>query len=108
MCEVEPEKEPKSICAFLLETPTRRTRTDVGSVSGHRRSTGTHERNGATRPGSSASGRHTSVVHWTTWFNGAAGHTEYRGGPSVFFALDSADGSMASATFGGLHFEILA
>jgi hypothetical protein len=37
-----------------------------------------------------------------------AGHTEYRGGPSVFFALDTADGSMASAIFGGLHFEILA
>jgi tRNA A-37 threonylcarbamoyl transferase component Bud32 len=37
-----------------------------------------------------------------------AGHTEYRGGPSVFFAVDTADGSMASAVFGGLHFEILA
>jgi len=37
-----------------------------------------------------------------------AGHTEYRGGPSVFFAVNTADGSMASAVFGGLHFEILA
>ena len=37
-----------------------------------------------------------------------AGHTEYRGGPSVFFAVDTADGLMASAIFGGLHFEILA
>jgi len=37
-----------------------------------------------------------------------AGHTEYRGGPSVFFAVTTADGLMASAVFGGLHFEILA
>jgi hypothetical protein len=36
-----------------------------------------------------------------------AGHTEYRGGPSVFFAVASVDGSMASAVLGGLHFEIL-
>jgi tRNA A-37 threonylcarbamoyl transferase component Bud32 len=37
-----------------------------------------------------------------------AGHTEYRGGPSVLFAVASMDGSMASAVFAGLHFEILA
>lgn len=36
-----------------------------------------------------------------------AGHTEYRGAPSVFFTVASTDGSMASAVFGGLRFEIL-
>jgi tRNA A-37 threonylcarbamoyl transferase component Bud32 len=36
-----------------------------------------------------------------------AGHTEYRGGPTVFFAVASVDGSMASAVLGGLHFDIL-
>ena len=36
-----------------------------------------------------------------------AGHTEYRGDHTVFFAVASKDGSMASAVFGGLRFEIL-
>jgi hypothetical protein len=37
-----------------------------------------------------------------------AGHTEYRDDDlGVYFALGSVDGSMASAVFGGLHFEIL-
>jgi hypothetical protein len=36
------------------------------------------------------------------------GHTEYREDDlGVCFALGSLDGSMASAVFGGLHFEIL-
>jgi tRNA A-37 threonylcarbamoyl transferase component Bud32 len=37
-----------------------------------------------------------------------AGHTEYRGDPTVFFGITSVDGSMASAVLGSLHFEILA
>jgi hypothetical protein len=36
-----------------------------------------------------------------------AGHTEYRGGPTVFFLVASTEGSMASAVLGDLHFEIL-
>ena len=36
-----------------------------------------------------------------------AGYSEYRGGQAVSFAVASKDGSMASAVFGGLHFEIL-
>jgi hypothetical protein len=36
------------------------------------------------------------------------GHTEYRADAlGVYFALGSTDGSLASAVFGGLHFEIL-
>jgi hypothetical protein len=36
------------------------------------------------------------------------GHTEYRDDDlGAFFALGSIDGSMASAIFGGLRFEIL-
>jgi tRNA A-37 threonylcarbamoyl transferase component Bud32 len=35
------------------------------------------------------------------------GHTEYRDDLGVFFAVGSLDGSMASAVFGGLRFEIL-
>jgi tRNA A-37 threonylcarbamoyl transferase component Bud32 len=36
-----------------------------------------------------------------------AGHTEYRGDHTVFFAVATTDGSMASAILGGLHFEIV-
>lgn len=36
-----------------------------------------------------------------------AGHTEYRDDLGVYFAVGSLDGSMASAVFGGLRFEIL-
>ncbi len=36
-----------------------------------------------------------------------SGHTEYRDDLGVYFAVGSLDGSMASAVFGGLHFEIL-
>jgi hypothetical protein len=35
------------------------------------------------------------------------GHTEYRDDLGVYFAVGSLDGSMASAVFGGLRFEIL-
>ena len=35
------------------------------------------------------------------------GHTQYRDDVGVFFGVHSVDGSMASAVFGGLHFEIL-
>jgi tRNA A-37 threonylcarbamoyl transferase component Bud32 len=35
-----------------------------------------------------------------------AGHTEYRDDFGVYFAVGSLDGSMASAVFGGLRFEI--
>jgi tRNA A-37 threonylcarbamoyl transferase component Bud32 len=36
-----------------------------------------------------------------------AGYSEYRGGEALSFAVASRDGSMASAVFGGLHFEIV-
>jgi hypothetical protein len=35
------------------------------------------------------------------------GHTEYRDDLGVYFGVGSIDGSMASAVFGGLHFEVL-
>jgi len=37
-----------------------------------------------------------------------AGHTEYREDHTVLFGIVTVDGSMASAVFAGLHFEILA
>jgi tRNA A-37 threonylcarbamoyl transferase component Bud32 len=49
------------------------------------------------------------TVDGETLIRDYAGHTEYRDDDlGVYFALGSLDGSMASAVFGGLHFEILA
>jgi hypothetical protein len=51
----------------------------------------------------------TVSVDGETLIRDYAGHTEYRDDDlGVFFALGSLDGSMASAVFGGLHFEIFA
>jgi hypothetical protein len=54
------------------------------------------------------SARATVSVDGQVLIRNYAGHTEYRGDHTVFFAVASVDGSMASAVFGGLHFEILA
>jgi serine/threonine-protein kinase len=53
------------------------------------------------------SARATVSVDGQIFIRDYAGHTEYRGDHTVFFAVASMDGSMASAVFGGLHFEIL-
>ena len=50
----------------------------------------------------------TVSVDGETLIRDYAGHTEYRDDLGVFFGIGSLDGSMASAVFGGLHFEILA
>jgi hypothetical protein len=50
----------------------------------------------------------TVSVDGETLIRDYAGHTEYRDDLGVYFGLGSLDGSMASAVFGGLHFEILA
>lgn len=55
-----------------------------------------------------ASARATVSVDGATLIRDYAGHTEYRDDLGVFFAIGSIDGSMASAVFGGLHFEIFA
>ena len=44
---------------------------------------------------------------WQTLIRDYTGHTEYRDDLGVLFGVGSIDGSMASAVFGGLHFEIL-
>jgi hypothetical protein len=49
----------------------------------------------------------TVSVDGETLIRDYAGHTEYRDDLGVFFGIGSLDGSMASAVFGGLHFEIL-
>jgi hypothetical protein len=50
----------------------------------------------------------TVSVDGETLIRDYTGHTEYRDDDlGVFFALGSLDGSVASAVFGGLHFEIL-
>jgi serine/threonine-protein kinase len=55
-----------------------------------------------------ARARATVSVDGETLIRDYAGHTEYRDDDlGVFFALGSLDGSMASAVFAGLHFEIV-
>jgi hypothetical protein len=49
----------------------------------------------------------TVSVDGETLIRDYAGHTEYRDDLGVYFAIGTLDGSMASAVFGGLHFEIL-
>jgi hypothetical protein len=49
----------------------------------------------------------TVSVDGETLIRGYAGHTEYRDDLGVYFGLGSIDGSMASAVFAELHFEIL-
>jgi hypothetical protein len=54
------------------------------------------------------SARATVSVDGQTLIRDYAGHTEYREDDlGVYFGLGSLDGSMASAVFGGLRFEIL-
>ena len=50
----------------------------------------------------------TVSVDGETLIRDYTGHTEYRDDLGVLFGIGSIDGSMASAVFGGLHFEILA
>jgi tRNA A-37 threonylcarbamoyl transferase component Bud32 len=55
------------------------------------------------------SARATVSVDGQIFIRDYAGHTEYRDDDlGIYFALGSVDGSMASAVFAGLHFEILA
>jgi len=54
------------------------------------------------------SARATVAVDGQILIRDYAGHTEYRSDPTVFFQVASVDGSMASAVFGGLRFDILA
>jgi hypothetical protein len=49
----------------------------------------------------------TVSVDGETLIRDYTGHTEYRDDLGVLFGIGSIDGSMASAVFGGLHFEIL-
>jgi hypothetical protein len=49
----------------------------------------------------------TVSVDGETLIRDYTGHTEYRDDLGVLFGIGSLDGSMASAVFGGLHFEIL-
>jgi len=49
----------------------------------------------------------TVSVDGATLIRDYTGHTEYRDDLGVLFGIGSIDGSMASAVFGGLHFEIL-
>jgi tRNA A-37 threonylcarbamoyl transferase component Bud32 len=51
-------------------------------------------------------GSATVSVDGRTLIRDYAGHTEYRDDMGVFFAVGSIDGSMGSAVFGGLRFEI--